>query len=121
MQPLRIFALGLTLAIMLAPIAARAAGGPAPADEYFGPFKESILEVRNRLIRFEGDADRVLARQIRGIDVLEVTIEDWYRKYPRDPWIRDFSRRLARLYARAHAGRGIHYAHVHRLAEGRGF
>jgi len=79
--------------------------GPAPADEYFGPFKESILEIRNRLVSFERDTSWDLARHVRAIDNVEVSIEDWYRKYPRDPWIRGFTIRLERVYARAHAQR----------------
>jgi hypothetical protein len=88
----------------------------APADEYFGPFKESILEIRNRLMTFERDSDAVLRRSIRGIDNLEVTIEDWYRHYPRDPWIHDFSRRLTHVYVRAHVRRGVRYARAERMA-----
>jgi hypothetical protein len=84
--------------------------GPAPADEYFGPYKESILEIRNRLMSFERDTDWDLRRHIRGIDNVELAIEDWSAKYPRDPWIPGFSHRLARVYVRAHAGhcRGWH-------------
>jgi len=78
----------------------------APADEYFGPFHQSILEVRNRLIRFERQGPGELARNLRGIDTLEITIEDWYRHYPRDPWIPGFMRRTMRLYARIGSAKG---------------
>lgn len=120
MMPHRVFAFAFALIFAFAPAAALAHSGPAPADEYFGPFKESILEIRNRLMGFERDSNAVLRRSVRGIDVLEVTIEDWYRHYPQDPWIHDFSRRLARVYMRAHDRRGIRYARVERLAIGRG-
>ncbi|HUA09737.1 MAG TPA: hypothetical protein VMA98_10725 [Candidatus Acidoferrales bacterium] len=90
--------------------------GPAPADEYFGPFKESVLEIRNRLVAFEHDADRDLRRSLRGIDTLEVTIEDWYRKYPHDPWIPQFARRLTRVYARAHDTHDWRCARAGRMA-----
>jgi hypothetical protein len=33
-------------------------GGEAPADEYFGPHKQSILEIRNRLNRYDAFGDR---------------------------------------------------------------
>ena len=89
----RILALAFACASALAPLACRASG-PAPADEYFGPFKESVLEIRNRLMTFERDADWHLRRHVRGIDNLEVAIEDWYRKYPRDPWLPGFANRL---------------------------
>ena len=94
--------------------------GPAPADEYFGPFKESVLEIRNRLVTFERDADRQLQREVRGINNLEVAIEDWYRKYPRDPWIPGFARRLTRVYARAHDGRDRRCARAGRIARSQG-
>jgi hypothetical protein len=97
----RILALAFACISTFAPLACLASG-PAPADEYFGPFKESILEIRNRLMSFERDADWDLQRHLRGIDNLELAIEDWYRKYPRDPWIPGFSSRLVRVYLRAH-------------------
>lgn len=97
---LRIFMLAVACVVSVASVAR--AGQVAPADEYFGPYKESILEVRNRLIRFEGDSASALSNDIHGMDVLEVTIEDWYNHYPGDPWIAGFSNRLIRLYERAH-------------------
>lgn len=96
------------------------ASGPAPADEYFGPFKESVLEIRNRLMSFEREADSHLRRDIRGIDNLEVTIEDWYRKYPRDPWIPGFAKRLTHVYARARDVRDQRYARAGRIARAAG-
>jgi hypothetical protein len=88
--------LGLMLAVSF---------GPAPADEYFGPFKESILEIRNRLVTFERDTSSFLVRNVRAIDNVEIAIEDWHQKYPRDPWIRGFSIRLAHVYDRANEQR----------------
>jgi hypothetical protein len=120
-MPHRTLALTFALLFALAPATALAHAGPAPADEYFGPFKESILEIKNRLGGFERDSDLVLRRSLRGIDTLEVTIEDWYRKYPGDPWIHGFAGRLMRVYARAHDNRGVRYAHTRRMAVGRGF
>jgi hypothetical protein len=111
----RILALAFACASALAPLACRASG-PAPADEYFGPFKESVLEIRNRLMAFERDADWHLQRNIRGIDTLEVTIEDWYHKYPRDPWIPGFASRLTHVYARAHEQRDRRCARAGRMA-----
>lgn len=92
----------VTLALTLAVYSFR---GPAPADEYFGPFKESVLEIRNRLQSFERDTNWDLARHVRAIDNVELAIEDWYHKYPRDPWLRGFSARLVRVYDRARAAR----------------
>lgn len=86
-------------------LAATVSLGSAPADEYFGPFKESVLEIRNRLFAFERDTAWDLRRHLRAIDNVEVAIEDWHRKYPGDPWIPAFSHRMMRVYECAHAGR----------------
>jgi len=53
---------------------------------------------------------------LRGIDNLELAIEDWYHKYPRDPWIAGFTHRLIRVYARAHDGRSRLCLHADRIA-----
>jgi hypothetical protein len=90
--------------------------GPAPADEYFGPFKESILEIRNRLVAFERDTSWDLARHVRAIDNVELAIEDWHEKYPRDPWLHGFSIRLATVYGRAHAQRTAGCRRILRIA-----
>ena len=88
----------------------------APADEYFGPFKESILEIRNRLMSFERDSNADLVHRVRAVDNLELAIEDWYRRYPRDPWIPGFAVRLARVYERAHAPHNRRFGSVRRIA-----
>jgi hypothetical protein len=77
----------------------------APADEYFGPFKESILEIKNRLSAFEREADSelLISGRIRDIDNVENAIEDWDRHYPRDPWLAGFIDRMLHVYGRAHA------------------
>ena len=77
----------------------------APADEYFGPFKESVLGIRNHLVDLERKADDELlvADATRGIDNVERAIEDWDRHYPRDPWLAEFMNRVMHVYGRAHA------------------
>ena len=77
----------------------------APADEYFGPLKESILGIRNRLIAYEHKAsgDLLVTDTVRGIDNVELAIEDWNRHYPRDPWLAGFMDRTLHIYGRAHA------------------
>jgi hypothetical protein len=77
----------------------------APADEYFGPLKESILGIRNRLIGYERKADRelLIAGTITGIDNVERGLEDWQHHYPRDPWLPLFMDRVVHIYGRAHA------------------
>ena len=69
--------------------------GPAPADEYFGPHKQSILEIRNRLDRMDTKSDRELldANTVVELDDIAASVSDWRSQYPNDPW-------LPRMYAR---------------------
>jgi len=73
----------------------------APADEYFGHSKMSVLEINNRIrdcafrashgVRpglLLGDAQRT-----------QDAMNDWSRKYPGDPWLSHYWWRLAKLYA----------------------
>jgi hypothetical protein len=90
--------------------------GPAPADEYFGPHKASVLEIRNRLQSFERDNGWDLSRHVRAIDDVELAIEDWHHKYPRDPWLRGFTLRLERVYRRAHAVQSSGFRRIIRIA-----
>jgi len=92
----------------------------APADEYFGPFKVSVLEIRNRLVRFEGQENRELGRPsaIHGMDAVETAIEDWHRKYPRDSWLPGFLSRMVGVYVRAGARHDSHARHAYAMLEG---
>jgi hypothetical protein len=67
----------------------------APADEYFGRFAMSPLEITNRI----RDAER-RGPSYQGLVNTQAAIEDWTRKYPRDPWIPPREYRIARLFAR---------------------
>ncbi len=75
----------------------------APADEYFGRFKESILEIRNRLDAFDRRSDREMLQPgtVHGLNDLQEAIRDWQHKYPHDPWLPRSMRRLLRDYQRA--------------------
>lgn len=84
----------------------------APADEYFGPLHQSILEIRNRLTAFEHQPSDDLARNVVGIDNIEIAIEDWYRQYPRDPWLNGFMHRTQALYRSAGATTTEHSEHL---------
>ena len=96
----RLFSFFFVLAVMHS--------GPAPADEYFGPFKESILGIRNHLVDLERMSDTTLRKQhIRGIDNEEIACEAWERAYPNDPWLPGFLSRIIRLYSRGHAGNSM--------------
>jgi hypothetical protein len=83
------------------------ASGIAPADEYFGRHKMSILEIRNRLSAVDSRRDSELRGDrgvVRRLDDLEDAMVDWQHKYPRDPWLPSFLARLLRDYHRASAG-----------------
>ncbi len=75
----------------------------APADEYFGRQKESVLEIRNRLDAFDRQTDSDMQQRgtIHALNDLGNCIRDWERKYPRDPWLHPALDRLRRDYRRA--------------------
>lgn len=79
--------------------------GPAPADEYFGPHHQSILEIRNRLDRMDGKSDRELvdSNAVVELDDIAASISDWRSQYPQDPWLPRTYARLLRSYHRAGA------------------
>jgi uncharacterized membrane protein YgcG len=63
----------------------------APADEYFGPLKMSVLGIRNVIhdlaIRYDvrSDGNHALAKQIMGTALMtEASLQDWEKKYPAD-------------------------------------
>jgi hypothetical protein len=77
--------------------------GSAPADEYFGPYKQSVLEIRNRLNDYDAlDPRSMIDPSVSGyLDHLQVAIRDWQSKYPRDPWLPRIWGHLIRGYWRA--------------------
>jgi len=75
----------------------------APADEYFGRLKLSILGIRNTIkdMGYKADADPVHATSIMGaVALTEDAMHDWEKKYPRDTWIPPAILSLERLYAK---------------------
>jgi hypothetical protein len=74
----------------------------APADEYFGPSSQSVLEIRNRL----DDYDQRDVREMldpstsTSLNHLELAILDWQHRYPRDPWLPRIMSHLMREYWR---------------------
>jgi hypothetical protein len=75
----------------------------APADEYFGRLKMSILGIRNQIkdLGLRADADPLKATSIMGTATLtEDAVRDWQRKYPADGWIPGAIFALERLYAK---------------------
>lgn len=91
----------------------------APADEYFGRLKMSILGIRNQLrdlnqrLSFSpGDGAAILG----SASFVEDSIRDWERKYPADPWLAKSVYQLTHLYSRVpsndgrrDAARGLHW------------
>ena len=76
----------------------------APADEYFGRQKMSILEVGNRL----RDMSRCLRSPspntrdiLHTAQMTEDAMRDWARKYPSDPWLRKDRTALLGIYKSA--------------------
>ncbi|MEO6834337.1 MAG: carboxypeptidase-like regulatory domain-containing protein [Candidatus Tumulicola sp.] len=125
---MRFFAIAVVLIGMLAgPLTAPAqtaparpgpeptrATGLAPADEYFGQYGQSVLELRNRMAAIESasDADIATAGEITAIDRVENAVMAWQQKYPADPWVAKYMSRLVASYARAHAARSARAAAV---------
>ena len=100
----RTFAVGALL-LALVPATAQAAGTKtapthvrtaapapkvAPADEYFGRMKMSILGITNSIrdtgLR-EGFDPANASKYYNGLALTEDALEDWAHKYPQDSWI----------------------------------
>ena len=85
----------------------------APADEYFGRLKMSILEIRNQLrdldLRLQFDPAKS-EDVIGSAAMVEDALHDWERKYPSDPWLAKDVFQLAHLYSQ------IQTEHGHQVA-----
>jgi hypothetical protein len=81
----------------------------APADEYFGRLKMSILGIRNQLrdlgLRLQYAPDRE-ADVLGAAGFVEDALHDWEHKYPSDPWLAKSVYQLTSLYARIHSAEG---------------
>jgi hypothetical protein len=86
----------------------------APADEYFGQLRMSVLGIRNELNTLErraANGDRNVAAMSGKLALVDDAMRDWRARYPRDTWLpRFFSQRarVASLIAlgASHADRG---------------
>lgn len=81
----------------------------APADEYFGRLKMSILGIRNQLhdlsLRLQFAPDK--GEDVLGSAVMvEDAMRDWEHKYPADPWLAKSVYDLTSLYANVHTVHG---------------
>lgn len=87
----------------LIPQAGHSATKPAPADEYFGRLKMSILGMRNSLVKLtrQAEGDPTSAESVLGpASMTEESIREWEVKYPSDPWLAKTVYMLAHLYSR---------------------
>ncbi len=82
----------------------------APADEYFGPYKQSVLEIRNRLNDYDRrDDGSMLDPSVPPyLDHLQTAMVEWQRKYPQDPWLPGMFAHLVREYWRAGQVSSVH-------------
>lgn len=81
----------------------------APADEYFGRLKMSILGVRNQLkdlsAKVAFNPDRA-GDQLGAAGMVEDAIHDWEHKYPGDSWLPKSVYDLSQLYSSIHTPEG---------------
>jgi hypothetical protein len=94
----------------------------APADEYFGRSKMSILEINNRIrdCAFRANHGVRPSRLLGDAQRTQDAMDDWSRKYPGDPWLSHYWWRLAKLYAlmpsaTAHARESIALVRFHQF------
>ena len=87
----------------------------APADEYFGKLKMSILGIRNT-IKDQGlkvDVDPAKAPTTsNAIALTEDAIRDWQHKYPCDSWLPGTLLGLERFYLKIHTDDGVKHVHA---------
>jgi hypothetical protein len=87
----------------------------APADEYFGKLKMSILGIRNT-IKDQGlkvDYDPAKADStLNAIALTEDAMHDWQRKYPCDTWIPGTIYSLEHFYLKIHTADGVKHVHA---------
>jgi hypothetical protein len=76
----------------------------APADEYFGRLKLSILGIRNTIkdmgLKADADPAHAVGAVMGSVALTEDAMRDWENKYPQDTWIPPAILSLERLYAK---------------------
>jgi hypothetical protein len=82
-------------------------GAKAPADEYFGRLKMSILGVRNTIADADARADSVATDAAQNLchklTLAEDALRDWHAKYPDDTWIPKLGYALLKDYEKLDA------------------
>ena len=94
----------LATAMMLIAFATTAAQASmrdlAPADQYFGRMKMSVLGIRNELNGLERRAvagDHNVASMSGKLALVDDAMRDWRAHYPRDTWLPRYERQRARV------------------------
>ena len=104
----RVFLVATLVLVCTGSLCAQTHGALAPADEYFGRMKMSILGIRNALrdetAKVTGDP-RHASAQLASCRWVEDAIEDWGRKYPHDTWLPTSIASLERVYVSIHTTR----------------
>ena len=77
-------------------------GAKAPADEYFGKLKMSILGVRNLVVDIDARASNatedVAGNFCHKLILAEDALRDWQAKYPDDTWVPKFGYAMLKDY-----------------------
>jgi hypothetical protein len=101
-------------AIGTAPSVAQTIKGLAPADEYFGPLKMSVLGVQNSLrdesARLDASSAGDPDSAFQHVTLVEASVRDWAAKYPGDTWLPRTLLALERLYAKIESDRSRQHA-----------
>ena len=87
----------------------------APADEYFGKLKMSILGIRNtikdqglKVDYYPDKADSTL----NAMSLAEDALHDWQHKYPCDSWLPGSIYALEHFYTKIHTADGVKHVHA---------
>ncbi len=87
----------------------------APADEYFGKLKMSILGIRNTIkdqgLRVDVDPDKAPST-LGSMALTEDAMHDWQHKYPCDSWIPGTIYALQHFYGKIHTREGVKHVHA---------
>lgn len=87
----------------------------APADEYFGKLKMSILGIRNTIkdqgLKVDYEPAKA-ASTANAIALTEDAIRDWQHKYPCDSWLPGTLYSLQRFYLKIHTDDGVKHVHA---------
>ena len=87
----------------------------APADEYFGKLKMSILGIRNTIkdqgLKVDYDPEKAPGT-LNAIALTEDAIHDWQHKYPCDSWLPGTLYALQHFYLKIHTDDGVKHVHA---------